>query len=218
MYDKILCIYPIDPSTDFLDSIPNQLQKKFENIFELFRIDSSDESQSMAVYKMESCSDNTLVIFLGHGSTAGFHCYDVVAEGNIIFLNSQNIKRILKKNIFAFSCNSSIFLKKFSSNSNSWLGFDDLPTEDETFPIEFSQDEDKALFLDLYKRILIDAILFSLNELISTGSFSKSFSSLKLILNKNMIQLASNNSTVKNRELADLIFNTKRGIDFHECF
>lgn len=216
MLDKILCIYPIDPTTDFLISIPYQLQIVYKNQFELLRIDSSEESYLKAIYRMETCSNNTLILFIGHGSTAGFHCYTEMENDSVIFLNAHNIKRITKKNIYAFSCNSSIFLRKFSCNTNSWLGFDDLPTEIETFPIAFLQDEDKMKFLDFYKKVLTEAILFSIIQLVDFGSFSKSSSSLKLFLNKEMINLASSNSTEKNRELAELIFKTKKGIDYFE--
>lgn len=218
MYDKILCIYPIDQTIDFLVPIPDKLQKIFEDKFEMVRIDSEEDSYLKAIYKMETCSVNTLIVFIGHGSNAGFHCYDKLKNENLVFLNAQNIKRIQKKNIFAFACNSSIFLKKFSSDTNSWIGFDDLPTEKETFPIEFNDDNEKVRLLDLYKTILIDAILFSLIELINTGSILKSFSSLKLFLNKFMIKFASNKSNEYNKKVAELIFNTKKGLDFYEFF
>lgn len=213
MYDKILCIYPHDSTTEFLNPIAESLGKKFEDIFELYRIDTTKDSHLKAIYKIEHFSNISLIIFIGHGSHTGFHCLNETQDDTVIFLNSQNIERIRNKNIFAFSCNSSSFLKLHSAKLNSWLGFDDLPTEKENFPIS---ENDHLIFLELYKEILIKVIYFSLIELITEKSFSKSYSILKLVLNKEMIRLSKDKSHVNNKLLADILFKTKKGIKYNE--
>jgi hypothetical protein len=213
MYDKILCIFPIDPTTGFLAPITELLKKHFGDIFELYRIDSTEVSYLKAIYKIEKCSNKSVIIFIGHGSSAGFHCLNETQDDTVIFLNSQNIERIRDKNIFAFSCNSSSFLKLHSEKLNSWLGFDDLPTEKETFPI---RDSENQIFLEVYKEILIRVVYLSLIELITEKSFSKSYSILKLALNKEMIRLSKDKSHVNNKLLAEILYKTKKGIKYKD--
>jgi len=214
MYDKILCIFPKDQTTDFLNPIPTLIEEYIGDRFELFRIDSSDESYQLALYKMQNYPEGSLILYLGHGSSTGFHCL-LQSEGidvvNCIFLNAQNIQRIQGKSIFALSCNSSSFLSSHHKKSKlfSWLGFGDLPTENENFNIEA---ENKQILLEKYKNILIDSVIQSIIELINTRSISKSYSILKLYLNQKMIRLAADKRDPGNKLLADIIYQTKKEV------
>ena len=100
MYDKILCIFPVDPTTDFLNLIPISIKEYFGDRFELYRIDASDDSYQIALYKMQNIPNDSLIIYLGHGNHTGFHCFHTSINGSddeegLIFLNSQNIQRIV---------------------------------------------------------------------------------------------------------------------------
>jgi len=220
MYDKILCIYPEDQTTDFLNSIPISIEKYIGDRFELFRIDITEESYQMALYKMQSYPNGSLILYLGHGSSSGFHCLQQSEGINIetcIFLNAQNIQRIQSKSLYALSCNSGLFLNCHRKKSNlvSWIGFGDLPTEYECFPLDI---ENKKMHLEKYKKIIVESVILSIIELISSKSISKSYSILKLYLNQKMIRLAADRKDSGNKLLADIIFRTKKEILISEKY
>lgn len=72
----IVCLYPIDPTTDFLMPIYEFLSK-FDG-FNGYRISTSEQDINDIKFEIEKLSSNNMIIFLGHGAS---HCiYGSVKE------------------------------------------------------------------------------------------------------------------------------------------
>ncbi|WP_165157459.1 hypothetical protein [Parabacteroides sp. ZJ-118] len=115
-----LCIYPTDPTTEFLRPVFEKLCK-IEDI-EPFEGDSVDDDNfgdnlNNALKKADS------IIFFGHGST---HCLYGTNLNPMIDDKSNNLQLLENKRLLLFACRSEEFIKNY--NLHNALGFGFIPT------------------------------------------------------------------------------------------
>lgn len=146
---KILCIYPDDSSTRFLDRIQTCLKNHLAEVFHCYKVKPYQLSHDECLQRLQTVTEEEFVIFLGHGRSdclygASSNCNFLVSpyfEGisnyeNDNFINRENINILSGKKVFCLSCNSAGGLGKLAvqSGAKSFIGFGDIPTDNEVLP------------------------------------------------------------------------------------
>ncbi len=101
---KILCIYPDDSSTRFLDRIQHHLKQNLMESFHCYKIKPDQVSHDNCLERLQRVTEEEFVIFLGHGRSdclfgANSNCGFLVSpyfEGvsnyeNDNFINRENV-------------------------------------------------------------------------------------------------------------------------------
>ena len=162
MNNKIVCIYPIDKTTEFLLPIFERLQK--ESNFIDYRFDTNDTN---SVNKMKDDLSNleqpSFIVFLGHGAS---YCLYGTPEENKkkVLFSADDLSLFQNHNCFFLSCRSSEYL---SGKAQSYIGFGDIPTdyleiisERDLGDIHYMCGIDET-DIELYKKYIVDIILHS---------------------------------------------------------
>lgn len=149
MSSNILCIYPDDSSTRFLDRIQNYLKRKLGDEFHCYKVKPNDDSHYYCLERLRTNTTEELVIFLGHGRSDCLYgantnynffaspYYEGVSDyQNDNFINSTNIAVFSEKKVFCLSCNSAEKLGEWAVQKGAtvFIGFGDIPTDNEILP------------------------------------------------------------------------------------
>lgn len=164
MNNKIVCIYPIDKTTEFLLPIFERLQK--ESNFIDYRFDTNDTN---SVNKMKDDLSNleqpSFIVFLGHGAS---YCLYGTPEENKkkVLFSADDLSLFQNHNCFFLSCRSSEYL---SGKAQSYIGFGDIPTdyleiisERDLGDIHYMCGIDET-DIELYKKYIVDIILHTID-------------------------------------------------------
>lgn len=142
---RILCVYPQDNSTRFLDRIQNHLKEALAEEFHCYKVKPSEDSHNGCLERLRDIVDEEFVLFLGHGRSdrlygANTHSDYFVSPmfdyENDNFINKDNIDVFRGKKVFCLSCNSADGLGKWAieQGAKSFIGFGDIPTDNEIIP------------------------------------------------------------------------------------
>lgn len=117
---KILCIFPMDSTTGFLEPLFEELCKKYAATPLLG--DPQDDDNYLDKLA-EAAEQSDTIIFLGHGSSEVLYG----ANFNELIL-ADNVDLFRGKHVIIFACNSIGFIEKY--NLTNALGFGQVPTSD----------------------------------------------------------------------------------------
>lgn len=67
---KILCLYPMDETTLFLNPIFDFLSNM--DSFKGIRFESNEKDVELAIDAIKTCDEDTIIIFLGHGEVIAY--------------------------------------------------------------------------------------------------------------------------------------------------
>lgn len=114
--NKLLCIYPLDFTTEFLSPIFNSICK-FKGVTPLTG-DSRDDIflELLPSYLNDESYDS--IIFLGHGCSNGLY-----GSGFNIIISQNELEQIKHKKLILFSCNSSELLENIKSFRHIGFGY-----------------------------------------------------------------------------------------------
>lgn len=202
-YQKIICIHPQDETTSFLTPIREVFGKN------TILIEPNIESHDSVLKELSQLSQKCLIVFLGHGSSillkgavsAGFEL-----EG---FIDNNQAKTLFANHdVFLLSCNSSEFLKSFSSY-NASIGFGNILSSIEEVEIEqkFRDINVDAEDIEIFKFAFVKAIY---NSFLAFNHGIIKFSELSICIrynvNKEINIILLNKGTVNRKEVAKLLF------------
>ena len=158
---KILCIYPQDQTTAFLEPVFDELCQRFGALgLKGDPTEDDDYLERLANLAQES----ETIVFLGHGSSVvlyGINFNMLICEEN------GNIDWLKHKHLILFACHSRDFIKR--QGLTSALGFGEIPTSDydvansklHGLPIEDLNDSDveyiKAAIVRIWKNSLMES-------------------------------------------------------------
>ena len=115
---KVLCVFPKDSTTAFLDPLMEAFIERYSAI-PLLGDPQSDDDYFDRLSELSSESD--IIIFLGHGTSEKLYGVNF----NELIL-ADNVDVLRGKRLVLFSCNSVDFLKRFKLHGS--LGFGIVPT------------------------------------------------------------------------------------------
>ena len=217
MNSKILCIRPLDTTTNFLQRIGKRLASTFPGYTEFFEIEPSDGSHDVCLKKITSLSESGLLIFLGHGTNEYLQGAVARNTGNAgyqkkEFISEHNIALLKNRKIFCLSCHSANGLGAMAcaNGARAFLGFGDLPTELNEFegkkPIQRIVNDFKGIIQETVR----EGLIYGINNNVT---FSQLVSYLKLLLNRKHAEIILVHKDKRDRRaLADLILEMKTQI------
>lgn len=118
--NKNICIYPKDPSTDFLVPLFDAI---CSSGFSGFHLDTNVVENKIMIFEILNNAQN--IIFLGHGSSGKLYG---TPYGNSLsdLITNNNIHLLKGKRLLLLSCNSDQFCEYYSLRPS--ISFGDMPT------------------------------------------------------------------------------------------
>lgn len=222
MNNKIVCIYPTDSTTNFLENIPIELSSTFNADFELIRIVPSDESHDEAIAKIKSLPNGSICLFIGHGSSFALKGAEVNDYKKEIFIDYNQLSIFNNKSLFVLACRSYDLLD-YAINYDSVrilqsISFPNIISSWEELEHERKVKQKKLypnLTLDQinkFNEILVESTIYSLKGLKENQDFHKIYRRLIHFLNQKMAEIVLIDPIDANRDLADMIFEFKKEI------
>lgn len=144
--NKILCIYPDDRSTGFLNRIQNHLKQNLQEVFHCYKVKPDQISHDNCLERLQKVTREEFIIFLGHGRSnclfgANSNCSFLVSPyflgiadyENDNFINGENVSVLSGKKVFCLSCNSADGLGRLAVQKGvkAFIGFGNIPTDNE---------------------------------------------------------------------------------------
>jgi hypothetical protein len=227
---KILCIYPDDSSTKFLNRIQTHLKNRFGNEFHCFKVKPNQESHEACLERIQSSKTEETIIFLGHGGSdylfGACNRTDMLSESDGLyddtenfcmerFINRDNIGVFKGKKVFCLSCNSAPTLARLAVTNGAkvFAGFQDIPTAINELE-EYGAREPLRLIVARFKGELVWIIKHSLSlSIVRNYSFYQLADRIKLLTNDRMNKLIFDHKNLRERRLiADYLFKFKDGM------
>lgn len=204
----IYIIISIDPSTQFLFEIINNLKKSGLE-FKVLEIHPNEESYAKTLEEISSFEKKSKIIFLGHGQSNqlyGGESLNLFPKKAFVKLTEMNIFQ--EQNLFLLACDSASLIKSSFRQSRviKSIGFGGLPTSLEEV------EKDKKLSAEGISEQTIEDFK---NEIVNTVSIAlalhhKDFNRLSDYLTLLIDQRINNAILVKkDRNLADLLLKMR---------
>lgn len=208
---SILCLYPQDQTTAFLEPVYDELCQQFGAVgLKGDPTEDDDYLERLANLALEADT----IVFLGHGSSGVLYGINF---NQLICAENGNIDLLRKKHLILFACHSSDFIRR--QELTNALGFGEIPTSDydvangklHGLPIRDLKDSDveyiKAAIVRIWKNSLAEVSIADHN------SFHHAFSyhTIREIV-KCLVKRESHNS----RLIADVLYYLKMDMDYVE--
>lgn len=218
IFDSILCIFPIDETTDSLIPVWDILSSS--DNFKGLRLNHDDDEYRNALNEIRNSNERTLIVFLGHGSS---HClYGCLNENGqkYEFITQNESDLFIDKNLFALACRSNDFIERLNGiyGPKVSIGFGGLPSEwidvlserdDNHKAYPGIVEEDIEYFRDTFIRIIVKSLSLVLKN---EESLFDVKSHLRLLISKEIAELLTEHKVNNYRALADLFFEVKSDI------
>lgn len=206
---KILCLYPLDETTLFLNPIFDFLSNI--DSFKGVRFESNEKDVEAAINAIKTSDEDTTIIFLGHGAS---HC--LYKGDNTPFIGNKELQLLANKRIFLLACRSVEFIE---SNKNikfkSYIGFGNMLTDWSEVLVE--RDADAYAYTDisievieLYRSKLVNSIQSAWSRTLSLQKdFEYLYLQIKLSINKEIAELLIKKNIPNYAALVNLLYETK---------
>ena len=206
---KVLCIYPKDKTTEFLDPLFDDICKRFSAV-PLLGDPQDDDDYLDKLEKLAGNSDT--IVFLGHGSSGvlyGVNFNELIYDYNVDMLRG--------KNLVLFACNSVGFIQKFGLPHA--LGFGIVPTSD------YDAETGKLHSLNLKVLTLPDityiqqAIVRIWQKTLAEANLSDVrhfYAVFSYYTNVEIVSCLKNRSHQNFRLIADILYYLKDDMDYRE--
>ncbi|MDI6047026.1 hypothetical protein [Flavobacterium yafengii] len=206
-YSNIICIHPKDNTTDFL--------KPLGEIFHVnyLIVEDNEEAHAEILLLIESFTEKSLVVFLGHGHTYGLASSNTESFTTQVFIDITKANKLFTNHdVLLLACRSSEFIGNINSVYNSIVGFGNiLSSLDEVsnealYETGFYRNLEQ-LDIDYFNKSYIDAISKSFMLVFENKiKFNQISSYISYFLNKS-INLILRQMNKENRvEVARLLF------------
>lgn len=204
---KILCIFPKDSTTEFLEPLFEELCKKYDAT-PLLGDPQDDDDYLDKLAELAEQSDT--IIFLGHGSSRvlyGVNFNELIHDCNVDILQD--------KNLVLFACNSVGFIKKYKLTHA--LGFGIVPTSHydaengklHSLPLKNLTILDighiQKAIVRIWSRTLVEA------DILDVSSFYKVFS---YYTNVEIVECLKKREQQNFRLIADILYYLKTDMDY----
>lgn len=216
MKNDILLIYPQDETTNFLQGIPDFLfERHGKDRFVYQRLGFDVKEHQECISLIEKFSENSLVIFLGHGrSDALLGAYDYERFDFVTPINLHVFKR---KRVFFLSCRSNELLQ---NQGIVGIGFGHLlssPNElnenglRQTYSYLYSQyGVPDSVAITQFNDLIVRIVRTSIHDyMVQNFTFKSLHLNLKLRLNKAIVKLIQENDPASVRNVANLLLKAK---------
>lgn len=207
--NKVLCIYPKDRTTEFLEPLFEEICSRYSATPLLGDPQDDDEYLDKLA---ELAAESDTIIFLGHGSSDvlyGVNFNELILADNVDMLRSGNL--------IIFACNSIGFIRK--QNLSRALGFGFVPTSDydaengqlHSLPLRNLMASDIAYIQQAIVRIWIRTLAES--NILDVNSF---YSVYSYYTNVEIVDCLKKHGQQNFRLIADILYYLKADMDYVE--
>ncbi|MGQ3013461.1 MAG: hypothetical protein ACT6QS_07130 [Flavobacteriales bacterium] len=204
-YRNIVLIHALDDSTAFLSDF------KELNPNGYIEVGPEEESISGALEQLRTVQPLSLIIFLGHGYSAGLGCLDVSTYERRTMINAEVANDIFSKHdVLLLSCKSGEFIQRLNTY-NSVLGFGNILSSLAEVRVEAEYTgrfrDLSAEDIDYFNRTYVRAIMKSLKLLIDNRILFKMVPQrISYFINKEINLLLRQKNKDNRVEIATLLF------------
>lgn len=217
-YSNIICIHPKDMTTDFLSPIGEIFKSNYQIV------EDNDESHAKVLLLIESYSEKSLIVFLGHGHTFGLSGSSTENFPSKVFIDKIKANKLfVNHDVLLLSCKSSEFIGNINSAYNSIIGFGNIlsslgevsnEAEYETGLYRNLQQED----IDYFNKSYIDAISKSFILVFQNKiKFNQIPSYISCFLNKSINFILRQKDKENRIEVAKLLFEFRNEMVLKGC-
>ena len=213
MNNNILIVHALDETTKFL--LP--FKEEFPEFYWEIKADSSNIQDTLN--KISQKSENSIIIFLGHGHSNGLYAPN--DRDNILIDKNKGNKLFINKNILLLSCNSNQFIENLNTYRHI-IGFGDILSSMEEVRIRSEyeaniciSDEDIKWFNNTY----IQSIIKTLRHLLKGQiEFSEVAKYIEFYINKEINRTLKDKTNINRKERAKLLFEFKNDMIFETLY
>lgn len=200
--NKLYFIHALDETTSFLNVFQENFQENFLEIL------PTKESVEDSIKYLEEIPDDSTIVFLGHGHSAGLYTPESSSFEKYTFIDKLIGDHLFsKKKVILLSCRSSEFISKITT-IDQIIGFGNILSSKEELKIEADletgkfrdlSEEDITFFNSSYCLAIINSLnkykkkLYSFNELPFLIEFYINQKINEILLNKkigNRVEIA----------------------------
>ncbi|QJB35927.1 hypothetical protein HF329_33305 [Chitinophaga oryzae] len=205
LYSEVCCIHSLDESTNFLSSLGALFRDNY------VKVDPSIESVNTALDTLRSLAPNSLIVFLGHGQSAGLYAPESIDFQKSIMINADLGNRIFTSHdVLMLSCKSGDFIRYLNTFRNI-IGFGNIPS---SLGEIHNEAETTGVFRNLsnedvnhYNSIYVNAIINALKLLlVGKVTFDVIPKWISFFLNKEINSILREKDRPNRIELSKLLF------------
>jgi len=204
-YNKIICIHPLDPSTDFL----TELGCYFGDNYCLVK--DNDDAHKSVIELVSSYKSKSLLVFLGHGFSTALYTAETKDYAQKIFIDSSNSHIFEGHDVFILACRSEEFISRIPKKFNSVIGFGNIISSRKEISQEaeltsnFRELDDNEI--SYFNSIYIEAIKKSFGLLFNGIIYFQQMPDfISYFLNKNLNSILRNRDIQNRIEVAKLVY------------
>ncbi|WP_282126178.1 hypothetical protein [Marinifilum flexuosum] len=217
MNNNIICIFPQDPTTEFLLEIPISLSSYFGNRFKLLHIEPNEKSHAEAIEFIKKEPNDSIFIFLGHGNTMAFQGSNSESFNCELFIDNEKLNIFTQKSLFALACKSNELLDNWGWDIGQYFGFPNIVSSETELKVELAEStkyfsKTTIKEIELSNRILVHSVIYCLKGLKYSNNFLHLHKRFKHYINQCIIDCLMKNKGESNRELCDNLFRLKENI------
>jgi hypothetical protein len=193
--NKIVCIFPKDKSTAFLNVLVKRLEKAFPKQFYCLKVKATIDDHQKCLELIAALPPQNLILYLGHGESdklLGANDENAAVEFKNFrkkgFINKTNIDILSNKKVICISCRSNEKLGKMAEKTNcqTFVGFGSIPTDWIIEADEVNiQPNDVDWFNKLFCKVMSDALIYAIHHQFNFDQFERV---LKLMTNHMIIR------------------------------
>ena len=211
-YD-LLIVHALDETTKFL--LP--FKDEFFDFYWEVKADHNNIKDTLN--KISQKSENSIIIFLGHGHSTGLYAPN--DRDNIFIDKDKGNELFINKNILLLSCNSNQFIKKLNTYRHI-IGFGDILSSMEEVRIRNEYEanisisnEDIKWFTDTYIQSIIKTLRHLLKGQIEFNEVAKY---IEFYINKEINRTLKDKTNINRKERAKLLFEFKNDMIFKTLY
>lgn len=215
MKSNLICIYPEDPTTNFLLPIYECLSR-LPN-FRGYRNNTIlQDNRTQIIDALTKAETSSTIVFLGHGASNKLYGSVDIDDSKQVLLDDSNIELFDNFNTICVSCRSAEFLKKCHG---SFIGFGDITSDfqevlatrqfEDAYYLSWAEETDINLFNNLFVQILRKTI-----EYTKCADIRLMYRILELYINKTISHLLIERKFNNYRHIADMFYNLLEDISF----
>lgn len=211
-YD-LLIVHALDETTKFL--LP--FKDEFFDFYWEVKADHNNIKDTLN--KISQKSENSIIIFLGHGHSTGLYAPN--DRDNIFIDKDKGNELFINKNILLLSCNSNQFIKKLNTYRHI-IGFGDILSSMEEVRIRNEYEanicisnEDIKWFNDTYIQSIIKTLRHLLKGQIEFNEVAKY---IEFYINKEINRTLKDKTNINRKERAKLLFEFKNDMIFKTLY
>lgn len=215
MKNNIICIYPEDPTTDFLLPVYERLSR-LSNFVGYRKNTILQDNRTQIIDALKNTAPSSIVVFMGHGASNRLYGSVDIDGTKQILLDDNDIELFDNFNTICISCRSAEFLKKCRG---SFIGFGDIVSDfsevletrqfEDAYYLSWASEADIELFNNLFVEILIKTI-----EYTKCSDILLTYRILQLYINKTISHLLIEKTHNNFRHIADMFYNLLEDINF----